>query len=333
MEKTTSQKIKLGMFVIIGLIIFVLAIYFIGEKQKMFGETSHLKTVFSNVSGLQLGNNVRYSGLNVGTVRGIDMVNDTTIVVDMIIDNSIFKHINKDALASISSDGLVGNMIVNILPGNGFERSVKIGDTIQSINRIRTEDVLNTLNTSNENIANITKDLLSITNQINRGKGTLGLLVNDTVMGNDLKKTINYIKITGKGATATIENLNKIIRSLDTKNNVIGVINDTAVANKIKNIITNLNKSSNDVGKVITNLNGTILQIKEGKGAINYLSNDPKLVQQIDSTMTNINQASFRLNEDLEALKHNIFFRGYFKKQAKAKEKAAKKETKIVRKS
>ena len=325
MEKTTSQKIKLGMFVIIGLIIFVLAIYFIGEKQKMFGETSHLKTVFSNVSGLQLGNNVRYSGLNVGTVRGIDMVNDTTIVVDMIIDNSIFKHINKDALASISSDGLVGNMIVNILPGNGFERSVKIGDTIQSINRIRTEDVLNTLNTSNENIANITKDLLSITNQINRGKGTLGLLVNDTVMGNDLKKTINYIKITGKGATATIENLNKIIRSLDTKNNVIGVINDTAVANKIKNIITNLNKSSNDVGKVITNLNGTILQIKEGKGAINYLSNDPKLVQQIDSTMININQASFRLNEDLEALKHNIFFRGYFKKQAKAKEKAAKK--------
>jgi phospholipid/cholesterol/gamma-HCH transport system substrate-binding protein len=97
------------------------------------------------------------------------------------------------------------------------------------------------------------------------------------------------------------------------------------MAHKIKSIIINLDKSSKDVNKVITNLNGTILQIKEGKGALNYLSNDPKLVQKIDSTMTNINQASFRLNEDLEAVKHNFLFRGYFKKQAKAKAKAAKK--------
>ena len=325
MEKSTSQKIRLGLFVIIGLTLFVLAVYFIGEKQKMFGETSNLKTVFTNVSGLQLGNNVRYSGLNVGTVRGINMKNDTTIVVDMIIDKSIFEHINKDAIASISSDGLVGNMIVNILPGKGIERAVVSGDTIHSVNRIRTEDVLNTLNTSNENISKITNDLLSITNKINTGKGTIGLLINDTLIGNDLKQTLHYLKITGKGTTVSIDNLNAIIRSLDDKNNLIGVIKDTAVAHKIKSIIINLDKSSKDVNKVITNLNGTILQIKEGKGALNYLSNDPKLVQKIDSTMTNINQASFRLNEDLEAVKHNFLFRGYFKKQAKAKAKAVKK--------
>jgi phospholipid/cholesterol/gamma-HCH transport system substrate-binding protein len=325
MEKSTSQKIRLGLFVIIGLTLFVLAVYFIGEKQKMFGETSNLKTVFTNVSGLQLGNNVRYSGLNVGTVRGINMKNDTTIVVDMIIDKSIFEHINKDAIASISSDGLVGNMIINILPGKGIERAVVSGDTIHSVNRIRTEDVLNTLNTSNENISKITNDLLSITNKINTGKGTIGLLINDTLIGNDLKQTLHYLKITGKGTTVSIDNLNTIIRSLDDKNNLIGVIKDTAMAHKIKSIIINLDKSSKDVNKVITNLNGTILQIKEGKGALNYLSNDPKLVQKIDSTMTNINQASFRLNEDLEAVKHNFLFRGYFKKQAKAKAKAAKK--------
>lgn len=325
MEKTTSQKIRLGFFVIIGLTLFVLAVYFIGEKQKMFGETSNLKTVFTNVSGLQLGNNVRYSGLNVGTVRGINMKNDTTIIVDMIIDKSIFEHINKDAIASISSDGLVGNMIINIQPGKGIERAVVSGDTIHSVNRIRTEDVLNTLNTSNENISKITNDLLSITTKINTGKGTIGLLINDTLIGNDLKQTLHYLKITGKGTTVSIDNLNAILRSLDDKNNLIGVIKDTAVAHKIKNIIINLDKSSKDVNKVITNLNGTILQIKEGKGALNYLSNDPKLVQKIDSTMTNINQASFRLNEDLEALKHNFLFKGYFKKQAKAKAKAAKK--------
>jgi phospholipid/cholesterol/gamma-HCH transport system substrate-binding protein len=97
MEKTKSQKISLGLFVIIGLSIFILATYLIGDKQKMFGKTVRLKATFNNVNGLQLGNNVRYSGVNVGTVRNIKMIGDTSIRIDMIIDKNIFKHIKKDA--------------------------------------------------------------------------------------------------------------------------------------------------------------------------------------------------------------------------------------------
>ena len=93
------------------------------------------------------------------------------------------------------------------------------------------------------------------------------------------------------------------------------------MANKIKRVVTNLDKSSSGIDKVVTNLNATILNIKEGKGAINYLSNDPKLVKKIDSTMVNVNEASIRLNENLEALKHNFLLRGYFKKQEKTKAK------------
>jgi phospholipid/cholesterol/gamma-HCH transport system substrate-binding protein len=86
MKKTTSQKIRLGLFYN-GLLIFILATYLIGDKQNMFGKTSDLEAVFTNVNGLQLGNNVRYSRVNVGTVRGIEMINDTNIKVNMIIDN------------------------------------------------------------------------------------------------------------------------------------------------------------------------------------------------------------------------------------------------------
>jgi phospholipid/cholesterol/gamma-HCH transport system substrate-binding protein len=325
MEKTVTQKISLGFFVIIGLIIFVLAIYFIGDKQKMFGRTNHLTAVFNNVNGLQLGNNVRYSGINVGTVRGIEMVNDTVIRVDMIIDDAILKHIKKDAIATISSDGLVGNMIISITPGEGTQPLVKAGDEIRSFNRIRTDDILNTLNVTNKNAALITTDLLKITKKMTEGKGTLGLLVSDTIMGNDLKETMNYLKLTSKGTLTTVTNLNAIITTLNDKNNVIGVIKDSAVANKIKNIVINLDQSSKGINKVVTNLNATILNIKDGKGAINYLSNDTKLVRKIDSTMTNINDASFRLNENLEALKHNFFFKGYFKKLEKEKLKEQKK--------
>ena len=325
MEKATTQKMRLGIFVIIGLMLFVLAIYFIGEKQKMFGETNKLSAVFNNVSGLQLGNNVRYSGINVGTVRGISMINDTTIHVDMIIDKSVFKHIKKNAVATIGSDGLVGNMIINITPGENSFNAVQPGDIIKSVNRIRTDDILNTLNVTNQNAALLTIDLLKITKEITQGKGTVGLLINDTIMGSDLKQTMRYLKLTSKGTSESVSKLNELIVTLNNKDNVIGVLKDTAVANKIKAIVGNLKHSSDGINKVVTNLNATITNVKDGKGAINYLSNDPELVRKIDSTMTNINQASFRLNEDLEALKHNFLFRGYFKKQEKAKRKAQKK--------
>lgn len=323
MEKTTSQKIRLGLFVIIGLLIFILAVYFIGDKQKMFGKTNHLEAVFNNVNGLQLGNNVRYSGISVGTVRGIEMINDTTIRVDMIIDKTIFTHIKKNAIATIGSDGLVGNMIINIIPGIGEEASVQPGDEIRSRNRVSTDDIFNTLSKTNKNAATLTANLLKITDKMMDGKGTMGSLINDTLMARDLKETMRYLKLTGKGASETVLKLNQLIESLDNKDNVIGVIKDSAVAHKIKNMVTNLDQSSVGIDKAITNLNATIKNIKDGKGAINYLSNDPKLVRNIDSTMTNINQASFRLNENLEALKHNFLFRGYFRKLEKEKAKAA----------
>lgn len=325
MEKSTNQKIQLGIFVILGLAIFVAAIYFIGNKQNMFGKTTHLTAVFNNVNGLQVGNSVRYSGINVGTVREITMLNDTMIRVTMVIEDKIIPHIKKNAIATITSDGLVGNMIINIIPGKGEGLSVQSGDEINTYSRIRTDDILETLNVTNENAALLTADLLKITKEITQGKGTVGLLINDTLMAKDLKETMHYLKITGKGTATSVQNLNKLIASLEDRNNVVGVLKDTAVASNIKEIVLSLDRSSKEMEKVITNLNETITNIKEGKGALNYLSNDPKLVKQIDSTMTNLNQASLKLNEDLEAMKHNFLLRGYFKKLEKEKAKANKK--------
>lgn len=325
MEKTASEKIRLGLFVIIGLSFFVIAVYFIGSKQQMFGKTEHLTAVFNNVGGLQLGNNVRFSGINVGTVRGIEIINDTTIYVELQIDESYFPYIKKDAIASIGSDGLVGSVIINIIPGKGNQPQVQAGDVIKSAKRVRTDDMLSTLNITNQNAAKLTADLLKITNDINTGKGTFGVLLRDEAMANDLKETINNLKTTTQISTQTFDNLNNQITALNNKDNVIGILKDTAVANKIKNVVANLDQSSKEINKMVTNLNATILNVKEGKGAINYLSNDPKLVKQIDSTMTNINEASKKLNENMEALKENFLFRGYFKKQEKEKKKAAKK--------
>ena len=216
-------------------------------------------------------------------------------------------------------------MIINIIPGKGNEPSVEPGDEIQTFNRIRTEDMLTTLNVTNENAAKLTENLLKITHEIIKGNGTWGTLLNDTLISKDLAETMRYLKTTTKGTSETATQLNNLIVSLNDKNNVVGVLKDTAVANKIKNMASNLNQSTQDLNKVIANLDATILNIKQGKGAINYLANDPELVRKIDSTITNINQASLKLNENMEAMRHNFLFSGYFKKQEKEKAKAAKK--------
>lgn len=324
MEKTTNQKIRLGIFVLLGSLFFISAVYFIGNKQNMFRTTTTINATFRNINGLQPGNNIRFSGINVGTVKEIIIENDSTIKVTMMIEEQVVPFIKKDAVASIGTDGLVGNMVVNIAPGKQSNVAVKEGDKILSEDRMFTEKVMKTLNSSTENIKTITNNLAKITNQITQGKGTIGMLLKDTIVSQDFKQTIHYLKITSKNASQSIANINAIISQLNNKNNVVAVVKDTAVANNIKKTITNLEKSSKQIQNVVTNLNSTITNIKDGKGALNYLSNDPKLVQQIDTTMTNINQASQKLNENLEALKHNFLLRGYFKKQAKAKAKADK---------
>ena len=116
-----------------------------------------------------------------------------------------------------------------------------------------------------------------------------------------------------------------MISGIDRKENIVGILKDSAVANKLRKVISNLDQSAVSINKTVDNLNSTIRNAKEGKGAINYLSNDSVLVQNIDSTMININKASRSLNQNMEALKQNIFFRGYFRKLAREREKNSKK--------
>lgn len=281
MEKSTSQKLRLGLFVLTGLLIFTLTVYYIGSKQQLFGKTETLRAHFENVNGLQPGNSVRFSGINAGSVKKIQIINDTLISVEMNIDSDVFRFIKKDAMASIGSDGLVGNMVVNILPGAGTLPAVQKGDLIKSEKKTSTEDLLKTLTKTNENAQIITKNFLEISEKINQGNGTLAMLLNDANAGNDLKNSLSdlrasiaYLKLSSRGTTHTINQLNQMISGIDRKENMVGILKDSAVANKIRKVIVNLDQSSASINRIVNNLNATISNAKDGKGAINYLSND-----------------------------------------------------------
>jgi phospholipid/cholesterol/gamma-HCH transport system substrate-binding protein len=128
MKKNTSFKIRLGIFISLGMAVFIVGIYFIGERQQMFRNTFRISGVFKDVSGLQPGNNVRLSGINVGTVEDISIVSDTSIRVEIIVDENTRKFIKKDAVAGIGSEGLMGNKVIVLNPGTGGKKEIENND-------------------------------------------------------------------------------------------------------------------------------------------------------------------------------------------------------------
>ncbi|NCQ17262.1 MAG: organic solvent ABC transporter substrate-binding protein [Ignavibacteria bacterium CG22_combo_CG10-13_8_21_14_all_37_15] len=194
MKKNTTTKIRLGIFISLGIAVFLIGIYFIGERQQLFRSTFRVSGVFKDVAGLQAGGNVRFSGINVGTVENIDIVSDSSVRVEILIDESSRKFIKKDAIASIGSEGLMGNKILIINPGQGKEKEIQNNDIIKTVPPINMDEVLLSLKTTIDNTSKITKDLSKITNDIQTGKGTIGRLLMDKSLAQNFDSAIVNLK-------------------------------------------------------------------------------------------------------------------------------------------
>jgi phospholipid/cholesterol/gamma-HCH transport system substrate-binding protein len=327
MKKTSIQNFNLGIFVLLSLVLFTLAVYYIGSRQSLFGSTARVSSVFKDVNGLQQGNNVRFAGVNIGTVKGINFINDTAICVDMVVNEESLYLIKKNSLATINSDGLVGSMIVNIIPGNGANNNrISPGDTIESISKIATADMLTTLNTTNENAALLTADLLKITNAINSGEGVMGKLLKDDQMARDMQNSFQNLEKTTRTANLTIARLNTILGEIDLSKGVAGVIlNDTVTADKVVGMIKNLESSSRAIDSLTGRLNSYSEEIVNGQGTLNFITRDTAFVNSLESTVNNAEGAAAKLNENMEALKHNILFRGYFRKMERLRQRELRK--------
>jgi phospholipid/cholesterol/gamma-HCH transport system substrate-binding protein len=199
MKKDTSNKIRLGIFVSLGIVVFILGIYFIGERQQLFRSTFRVSGVFKDVAGLSAGGNVRFSGINVGTVETISIVSDTSVRVEIIIDESVRKFIKKDAVASIGSEGLMGNKILILNPGTGGKPEIENNDSVETIQPIDMDDILISLKTTIDNTSNITDDLSKIASNIQSGKGTIGRLFMDPTLAQNFDSSIVNLKQGSEG--------------------------------------------------------------------------------------------------------------------------------------
>ncbi len=205
MQHESIHKIRLGVFVSIGIALLLTGIYFIGDTKKLFSNTFRVSAMFQNVNGLQVGNNVRFAGINVGTISDIEIITDTSVKVDMTIEVSSQKFIKKDAKAIIGSDGLMGNKILNISPGTNTAPEIKDNDMIGTTIPVNMDDMLLKLKSTVDNASSIATDMAAIMGNIRSGKGTVGKLFMDTIFAENLDRTIVNVKQGTKGFKQNME--------------------------------------------------------------------------------------------------------------------------------
>jgi phospholipid/cholesterol/gamma-HCH transport system substrate-binding protein len=206
MKNETNNKIKMGIFISLGIVVLILGIYFIGEIQQLFTSTFRISGVFKDVAGLQVGSNVRFSGINVGTVDNISIISDSSVRVEILIDENTRKFIKKDAIASIGSDGLVGNKILIIIPGIGEKKQIEDNDIIKTSQPVDIDKILVSLKTTIDNASAITNDLSVITNNIQAGKGTIGMLLMDQSLAQNFDSSIINLKHGSAGLNNLVGN-------------------------------------------------------------------------------------------------------------------------------
>lgn len=320
-KKTAINNLKLGIFVSASVVFLVFSLYMIGQNRNLFGATFKLSTNFRNVNGLVAGNNVRFAGIDVGTVESIDVENDTSVLVVMIIDVRMKGHIRTNAIASLGTDGLVGNKLVNINSMPGAYPPVEGGGTIASRIPVETDEMLRTLQTTNNNVAVITENLKQVSVRLN-GSSTLWNILADTMIAKDLKSAARHFAQAGSNTASATHSAREMLDRFSSGHGLASTIFvDTILSSKLSQSISGLQGTSRSLDTIALQLKDVVGGMKEGKGTIGVLLSDTASSRRLERTISNIEQGTGRFNENMEAMKSNFLFRKYFKKKEKDRNK------------
>src|SRR5271157_2586106 len=211
-----SRAVRLGAFIVTTLAILVVGVFIIGGKQYLFSSTYQLKAQFDNVVGLDAGADVRVGGVHSGTVRNILLPHKPGEKVTVLMDlgKSTHEIIKQDSVATIETEGLLGNQFLAISFGSAGSGDVRDGDFIASQPPLemadlfqKTSAILDTSQQAIQNATRATANLDSISAKIDRGQGTAGALVNDKQLYTNIKRTTAAMRDTMVQALAGVTDI------------------------------------------------------------------------------------------------------------------------------
>jgi phospholipid/cholesterol/gamma-HCH transport system substrate-binding protein len=323
------KAVTVGVFIFIGLVIFIGGILTLGGQKKTFEKKIAVRAVFTDVGGLQEGNNVWFSGVKVGTIKKINIIGSARVEVVMSIENKVHKFVKKDAKAKISSEGFIGNKIVVIYEGSPQSAIVEQNDILKVESGLNTDEILATFQENNKNLLDITGDIKLLTKQLSSGQGTLGKLLKDESLIRDMQTVAISLKGASANAQQLTANINSYTSRLQSKGSLTNnLITDTSIFRGMQATVFQLQqaaKTANEVTEKIKQASNNIQEVsnnlKNAKSPVGVLLNDQQAGEDLKTTLENLQLGTKKLDENMEALQHNFLLRGFFKKKSKNEEK------------
>ena len=321
MTNRTISNVKLGVFVLSSLLFLVLLLYMIGRNSNLFGNTYELRVRFRNIQGLVVGNNVRYAGIETGTVKRIEILNDTVIEVTMVIEDKMKTIIRKNSLASIGTEGLVGNKVINISPARQAQEFAEENDLLPTQKSVNTDEMFETLDKTNREVSEIAEELKKTVQQINNST-VLWSMLSDKTIPIHIRASLADMHQAASNANAMIQDLNEMITDVQQGEGSVGaLLTDTFFAYNIAEILDKIQMVSDEADSLVKTMDQSVNEIRseiqQGNGPLNSLLRDSLVFLEVHSSLQNIQKGTASFNQNMEALKHNFLLRGYFKKQAR----------------
>jgi phospholipid/cholesterol/gamma-HCH transport system substrate-binding protein len=328
--ETSARKrsITVGLFVIIGIIIFVVGILTIGSMKKVFSSTISVKTIFDDVNGLKPGNNIWYSGVKIGTVKTIRFLENSRVEVMLNIEEKSQEFIRKNAKAKVSTDGLIGNKIIVLYGGTPKVPSIEDGDELVVEKIESTEEMLAVLSENNKNLLGITSAFKTISKNILEGKGTVGMLLNDKTLYNDVDQTMAALKKAATNAQTLTSSLSGFTDKLNQKGGLANdFATDTVIMRDLRTTIGKLNETVSSANVMVGNLKTASADLNSNTTSpLGVMLHDEATASNLKSTLKNLESTTEKLDENMTALRSNFLFRRYFKRKAKDEAKEPAKE-------
>lgn len=327
MANQGPNNTRLGVFVLAGLFLLIFSFYLIGKNQNLFGSDFRIAARFSNLNGLSEGNNVLFSGIQAGTVKDIKMINDTTIEVTLLINSRIRPFIRRNAIASIGTEGLMGNKIVNISPARAQAPLITEGEVLAVQKNISTDELLQTLSKTNNNVALISEELKKTVLKIN--SSAMLELLNDKEASRNIRLSLLRINRASANAASLTKGLDDLVTGIKEGKGTAGLLlTDTAAAGNLRVAMSKIKAASANADHLTLQLDKLVKsmdqRLNQNNGSLQLLLSDTTFARNLSTTMDNLQKGTDGFNQNMEALKHNFLFRGYFKSLEKKKEKEAK---------
>lgn len=323
-EVSNKRAVIVGIFLTVGLIILLGGIIMIGNLHETFKKKMEIVSLFDDISGLQKGNNIWFSGVKIGTVSDIHFYGKSQVAVNMKIETKSQQYIRKDAKVKIGTDGLIGNKILVIYGGTSMAAAVEAGDTLAVEKTFTTDDMINMLQENNKNVLAITNDFKVVSKKLASGEGTLGKLLNEDAVYNNISAATVSLQNAAARAQSLIHSLQTFSAGLNQEGTLANqLVTDTIVFASAKASVLQLQQIADSASVFIDGLKEAGQNPNSTIGVLLY---DEASGAHLKALIKNLEGSSLKLNEDLEAAQHNFLLRGFFKKKAKAAKKAALKE-------